>query len=213
MQLVYTSAAQLASALSTHAVELIFKRRIYPPAKAKFGVTYKPTRRMFATNCATLLNSDLGMKIFRFSEAKPTHVMFEGGLRYNPTQKGLVCAFDLFWLEYRMISSESCGIVTMPESEFNKQILEEIYNEVNLGNSMESPIPQTEWERLTSINPKIKNVKLQNLLEREKSKKLKAKLQLPISLKTDEERKLFWIYWKNNLQPRSVQWKLQFENQ
>lgn len=212
MQLVYTSASQLASALSTHAVELVFKRRIMPPSKAKFGVAYTSTRRMFATNCKPFLNSSLGSKIFEYNDAKPSRVMFEGGLRYDPRQRGLVCAFDLFWLEYRMISAESCGIVTMEESEFSKQILEEMYNEVNLGSAIESPTPQAEWERLTGIKPTVVQTQIKSLLEQEKRKKQRAKLQLPMSLKTEEEQKLFWIYWKNNLQPKSVSWKLAFEN-
>ena len=222
MQLVYPSAAQLASALSTHAVELVFRRRIMPPAKAKWGMSYTPTRRMFATNCRPLLMSPQGMRIFDYANAQPTSYGSKKLLRYNPIKKGLVCAFDLFWLEYRMISAESCGIVTMHESEFSKEILEEIYQDIDLASAIETQItpqqttmatytPQEEALKLFEKLEKVKHVR-SLLYEQEKRKKIRPKLQLPMSLKTEEDRKLFWIYWARNLQPKSVQWKLQFEN-
>jgi len=221
VQLVYTSASQLASALSTHAVELVFRRRIVPPAKAKFRVAYAPSRRMFATNYKPLLEGPLGQRILEFNNARPTRLMFEGGLRYNPYQKGLVCAFDLFWLDYRMISAESCGIVTMEESEFSKQILNEIYGEIDLASAIETTqtpkrtvttfTPSTEAQRAFEQLEKIKK-DVSYVYEAEKRKAMRPKLQLPLSLKTEEERKLFWMYWAHNLQNKSVRWKLAFEN-
>lgn len=221
MQLVTTSAFNLRSALSTHAVELVFTRRIRPAAKEKWGVIAAPTRRMFATNCMPLLTDPKGMRILQFAQAQPTKTMFEGGLRYNPIQKGLVCAFDLFWLEYRMISAESCGIVTMLESDFAKQVLNEVYGETDLDEDVENSGMELNPANVTTskfLSDKhytdVKSLILAKIKREqfEKNKKTRAKLQLPMSLKTEEERKLFWTYWYYNIQPKSVQWKLQFEN-
>ena len=147
MQIVSTSAGNLASALSTHAVELIFTRRIIPPRKKRvLGLPAANTRRMFATNCRPLLNELRGMKILNFENAKPTKIMFEGGLRYNPRVKNLVCAFDLFRLEYRMISAESCGIITMEESDFAKNVLDELFMEREQANALDSTATEEEYE-------------------------------------------------------------------
>jgi hypothetical protein len=47
----------------------------------------------------------------------PTHAP-----AYNYWAKNLVCGWDLFWQEYRMIPAESCDIVTIiptkPEEKF-----------------------------------------------------------------------------------------------
>ena len=229
MQIIPVTASQLASALSTHAVELVFKRRIFPPAKTrKYGYPASKTRRMFATNCPALLLSDEGKRVLRYSEARPTAQGSKQLLKkYNPIQEGLVCAFDLFWLEYRMISAESCGIVAMKESEFSKQVLTEIYKELDFETTIEegvrgdenlkditvdvtaepNTIAQQAYDRLIKI--KRAQSTLYNL---EKSKKRRTVLQLPMPVLTKEDRILFWTYWMYNIQPRSINWKLQFEN-
>ena len=82
-------------------VELIFVRR-HPKNK------WPDSRRMLATNCPQLLNSLAGRVAFKFNP--PT-----GRLAYDPKKYNLVGAYDLFWLEFRMIPAESVNIISAYE--------------------------------------------------------------------------------------------------
>lgn len=104
------SQAQLLSVLQNNVVELRFSRR-----REKVG--WARTRRMLVTNDYQLLNSAPGQLALQFKP--PTHAP-----AYNYIAKNLVCGWDLFWQEYRMIPVESCEIVTViptkPPDEFWK---------------------------------------------------------------------------------------------
>ena len=94
-------------------VELHFVRR-----HKKRG--YADTRRMLCTNDFELLNSIPGRTALNFKPptGPPPYDIFHYS-RYN-----LVCAFDMFWQDYRMIPMESVNIITVlptkPPDEFWK---------------------------------------------------------------------------------------------
>ncbi len=102
------SQGSLLEALRQSVVELKFVRR-----RTKFG--WSPTRRMFCSNDFTMLNSAPGQIALHF---KPP-VMPPP---YPWIQKNLVCAWDIFWQDWRMIPCESVDVITImptrPPDEF-----------------------------------------------------------------------------------------------
>ena len=89
----------LRTLLASHVVELRFRRR-----RLKIG--WSVDRRMLCTNSGKLLNSIPGKIALGFKPPKGV------GLRYNPSAKNLVVAYDLLWQDFRQISVESNEVIT-----------------------------------------------------------------------------------------------------
>jgi len=85
--------------LAGNVIELRFLRR-----RPKLG--WNNTRHMLCTNNWQLLNSIPGKTALRF---KPPHQQ----PKYNPDQYGLICAWDIMFCEYRMLSPETHEIVAV----------------------------------------------------------------------------------------------------
>jgi len=93
------SQAGLMRTLKTNVVEVKFDRRI-----AKQG--WPASRRMLCTNSATILNSAPGLAALRFKP--PTN-----SPAYDWKSRNLVCTWDLFWQDWRMISVETSKVITV----------------------------------------------------------------------------------------------------
>lgn len=105
--------------LMTNAAELRFRRR-----KEKQG--FKDYRRMLCTNDRALLLSVPGQKVFNF--VKPNQE-----LRYDPSSKNLVPAWDIFMCNFRMINCDDVDVIsvikTSPDSsDFWKYFYERLAN-------------------------------------------------------------------------------------
>lgn len=85
--------------LNSNVVELRFNRRDIKPG-------WKTYRRMLATTSRQLLNGAPGLLALHFEPPK-------GPPPFNRASKNLVCAWDLFWQEYRLISCEAVDVVTL----------------------------------------------------------------------------------------------------
>lgn len=90
---------QLAALLEKNALELRFFRRNEKPG-------WSSARRMLVTNDKEILNSVPGRVALDYK--RPTHYP-----SYNPKTRGLVCGYDLFWQDFRMIPAESCNVITI----------------------------------------------------------------------------------------------------
>lgn len=88
--------------LSTSVVELRFRRRIEKPG-------FKDYRRMLCTSDQRLLQSALAKRIFHY---KPPN----NALKYNPSSKNLIVAFDLFMQSYRMINCNDVDLIAVIKS-------------------------------------------------------------------------------------------------
>ena len=95
------SLLSLRALLLNNVVELRFKRR-----NKKAG--FKDYRRMLCTNDQRLLNSVAGLKALNYVPA-----LHGTGLPYDPTAKNLVCVWDLFMQNYRMINCNDCDVVSV----------------------------------------------------------------------------------------------------
>lgn len=84
---------------ATSVVELRFVRR-----RAKLG--WSPYRRALVSNNRQLLNSAPGQMTLHFMP--PTHPP-----PYPWIQKNLVCCWDIFWQDWRMIPAESTDVITV----------------------------------------------------------------------------------------------------
>ena len=84
--------------LQKNVLEIRFTRRRPVAGKAS-------TRRMLCTLCPEILNSVNGRTVLNY--LPPTH-----GLKFNPTSKNLVMAWDIFMQDFRFISAESCDLLT-----------------------------------------------------------------------------------------------------
>jgi len=60
---------------------------------------------MLCTNAATVLNSVNGRMTLNYRPAA-------GALKFNPNQKNLVIAWDIFMQDYRCINCNSCDLIT-----------------------------------------------------------------------------------------------------
>lgn len=91
-------------------IELRFVRR-----RSKFG--WSPYRRMLGTNNSTILHSAPGQFALHFKP--PTHPP-----PYPWIEKNLVCMWDIFWQDWRMVPAESVDVVTVfpvqSEEDINK---------------------------------------------------------------------------------------------
>ena len=94
------SVLNLRALLLSHVVELKFRRRT--PKKG-----FKESRRMLCTNDPTLLNSVGGIKVLNF------RLPSGNGLSYNPTIKNLVCVWDIFMQDWRMVNCFDCDVVSV----------------------------------------------------------------------------------------------------
>lgn len=63
------------------------------------------TRRMLCTLDVRLLESELGKQVLNYKPAT-------GTLKYDPSTRGLLCVWDIFVQDWRMINTETCSIVT-----------------------------------------------------------------------------------------------------
>lgn len=88
----------LQQTLLTNVAEIRFVRK-----RPKGGVA--PTRRMLCTLDAALLESELGRTVLNYKPAT-------SGPKYNPSSKGLLCVWDIFVQDWRMVNLESCSIIT-----------------------------------------------------------------------------------------------------
>lgn len=91
--------AALAALLAQNVVEIKFRRRRIKPG-------WPPIRRMLATNDLRFLNSIPAHLALNY--ARPTHPP-----PFPVTPKNLVCAFDIFWQEYRNISCDDCNVISV----------------------------------------------------------------------------------------------------
>jgi len=85
--------------LNTNAAELRFHRRIPKPS-------FKDYRRMLCTRDQRLLKSPGGLKVLNY--VNPT-----GHLRYDPTSKNLVVAWDIFLQNWRMINCDDVEVISV----------------------------------------------------------------------------------------------------
>ena len=92
-------ASGLAGLLAQNVVEIKFRRRRFKPA-------WPGVRRMLCTNDLRLLNSMPGHLALNFE--RPTHPP-----PYAATPKNLVCAWDIMWQSYRMISCDDVNVITV----------------------------------------------------------------------------------------------------
>ncbi|MDD4109956.1 MAG: hypothetical protein PHS54_00220 [Clostridia bacterium] len=93
------SQGQLLTLLQRNVLELRFFRRRDKPG-------WNNARRMLVTLDREILNSAPGRLALHFKP--PTHAP-----AYNYFAKNLICGWDLFWQDWRMIPVESCDIVTI----------------------------------------------------------------------------------------------------
>lgn len=91
-------ASTLRVLLENNVVEVKFKRR-----NPKSGSP--PTRRMLCTNSPVILQSDAGRKTLNYTGKS-------GNLKFNPTAKNLVIAWDIFKQDYRCISADNCELIS-----------------------------------------------------------------------------------------------------
>lgn len=96
----------LSSLLKSNAAELRFRRRRAGPT---------PFRRMLATNDLKLLMSIPGKLALNYR--RPT-----GLPPYNPTQYNLLCVWDIFMQDFRMVPVDAVDVIsvlpTTPADEF-----------------------------------------------------------------------------------------------
>lgn len=88
--------------LKTNVAELRFLRRIEKPGFGDY-------RRMLCTNDPTLLLSTPGKQILRYSVPSKA-------LKYNPADKNLVVAWDIFMQNYRMINCNDVEVIAVIKS-------------------------------------------------------------------------------------------------
>lgn len=91
------SRENLKTLLNSNVCEISFLRRMQ-----KLGAP--PFRRMLCTNNQALLTSNNGIKTLNYK--RPTHLP-----RYNPDQKNLVIAWDIFMQDYRNISCDRVDVI------------------------------------------------------------------------------------------------------
>jgi hypothetical protein len=96
-------ASTLSVLLENNVLEIKFKRRRAKPGSPT-------TRRMLCTNCAILLNSEAGRTTLNYRPSP-------GTLKFSPSSKNLVIAWDIFKQDYRAISVDNCELISqMPVS-------------------------------------------------------------------------------------------------
>lgn len=104
------SQGSLMSLTRSAVVELRFVRRRDKPG-------WSPYRRGLVTNNSQLLNSAPGQMTLHFKP--PTYPP-----PYNWFDKNLVCTWDIFWQDWRMVPAESTDVVTVfpvqTEEDINK---------------------------------------------------------------------------------------------
>ena len=93
------SRAQLAALMESNVLEIRFFRRNPKPG-------WNAARRMLVTTDRLILDTAPGQLALHFKV--PTHAP-----KYNAKTKNLVCGWDLFWQDWRMVPAESCDIVTV----------------------------------------------------------------------------------------------------
>jgi hypothetical protein len=87
----------LSSLLKSNAAELRFRRRRPGPG---------PFRRMLATNDLKLLQSIPGKLALNYR--RPT-----GHPPYNPTQYNLLCVWDIFMQDFRMVPVDAVDVISV----------------------------------------------------------------------------------------------------
>lgn len=87
----------LSSLLKSNAAELRFRRRTRGPT---------PFRRMLATNDLNLLMSMPGKIALNYR--RPTGMPI-----YNPTQYNLLCVWDIFMQDFRMVPVDATDVVSV----------------------------------------------------------------------------------------------------
>jgi hypothetical protein len=85
--------------LMTNAAELRFLRR-----HKKSG--FNDYRRMLCTNDQKLLQSAPGKRVFNYKTPY-------GSLKYDPTSKNLVVAYDIFYQDWRMINCNDVEVIAV----------------------------------------------------------------------------------------------------
>lgn len=96
-------ASTLKVLLENNVLEIKFRRRTSKPGAPK-------TRRMLCTNSPVILMSEAGRKTLNYQAGVQN-------LKYNPTSKNLVIAWDILKQDYRAISVDNCVLISqMPVS-------------------------------------------------------------------------------------------------
>ena len=93
------SLQNLRGVLAENVAEVKFLRR-----KVKPG--YPAERRMLCTNNIPLLNSAKGKYALNYTPPKEAP-------KYNPSQKNLIVAWDVFMNGYRTINMDSCELISI----------------------------------------------------------------------------------------------------
>lgn len=96
------SRSALELVLASNVAELRFKRRIRKPG-------YNDYRRMLCTKDQLLLLSPAGRTILNYQP--PT-----SALKYDPSQKNLVVAWDIFLQNWRMINCDQVDVISVIQS-------------------------------------------------------------------------------------------------
>ena len=125
----YLTQLNLLQLFQHNVVEIKFNRR---RLKANFPFS----RRMLCTNDTLILNSAPGQIALHF---KPPHT----SPKYNWIQYNLVCTWDLFWADWRMVPCESCDVVRV----FPTKPAEEFWNYFNLYLQSLSPQQKLDFMR------------------------------------------------------------------
>ena len=93
------SLQNLRSVLAENVAEVKFQRRSPKPG-------FPGERRMLCTNNIPLLNSAKGKYALNYKAPKEAP-------KYNPTQKNLVVAWDIFMQGYRTINMDNCDLISI----------------------------------------------------------------------------------------------------
>jgi len=106
----------LSMLLMTNVVELKFRRRIEKPGAGDF-------RRMLCTNDKGLLMSTLGRNILNYDPPRGP------GLPYNPSDKNLIVAWDIFLQDYRMINCNDVDVISVLKTSPDPKPFWEYFNQ------------------------------------------------------------------------------------
>lgn len=108
---------QLKNLLLSNVAEIKFVRRL-PVEDPNKG----PTRRMWCTNCLSLLNSFNGKNVLRYTAPKYLP-------RFNPNTKNVIVTWDILMQDFRCVNMESCDLIqSLPANDefwkfFNENLL------------------------------------------------------------------------------------------
>lgn len=107
----------LEQTLYTSVAELKFARKRPRPGDS-------PTRRMLCTLDKSILESELGLSVLNFKPANNPP-------KYNPASKGLICVWDIFVQDWRMVNTQNCSIISTIPTE-KPEVFWQYFNDIIL---------------------------------------------------------------------------------